>query len=302
MELYQLRTFVKIVEAGSLTRAAQELYTSQPAISAQLKALEDELGVTLFERTSRGMQPTPKGGLLYQQAVDTLAAAAKLKSDALQLREELVGDLRVGVHTDFEFMRVGELHRRLIAHHPQVRPHFTQSMSSLILPDIRRGALDAGFHFGPCRYADLASTQLDEVPMRVVGPAAWRETVVDASLADLADLPWVYTSETCPFFALMQELFDGVERQPRKVAYVDSEDAVRALIRAGSGISMLRADDAARLQTDGEAVCWPGETPSLRLGLAVARQRTGEPLIGALRRLVGELWQRDAPALDSIGA
>ena len=78
MEFYQLNTFVKVADEGNLTRAAERLFTSQPAISAQIKALEEELGVELFERSSRGMRLTAKGQLLYDQAAATLAAAEQL--------------------------------------------------------------------------------------------------------------------------------------------------------------------------------------------------------------------------------
>jgi len=296
MELYQLNTFVKIADEGSLTRAAELLFTSQPAISAQIKALEEELGVALFERSSRGMQLTAKGRLLYDQAVETLDAAAKLKADAQDLQQELVGELHIGVHTDFEFMRIGELHRLLQARHPRISPHFTQSMSSEILPDIRRGVLDAGFFFGPCQFADLAVDTLAEVPMRIVAPVAWSERIRDASLPDLAQLPWVYTSPTCPFYALNQGLFSGLGDEPDKVAYVDSEDAVRELVRAGAGLSILRADDAARMEASGGTVSWAGEAPGIELGFAVRRQRAGEPLVSAVQDLIAEMWL-DSPLL-----
>src|SRR5262252_9431477 len=61
MELYQLRSFLAVAEAGNLTRAAEKLHLSQPALSAQIRSLEDELEVTLFERTSGGMTPTAAG-------------------------------------------------------------------------------------------------------------------------------------------------------------------------------------------------------------------------------------------------
>lgn len=296
MELYQLNTFVKIADEGSLTRAAELLFTSQPAISAQVKALEDELGVTLFERSSRGMRLTAKGRLLYDQAVETLNSAAKLKGQARQLQQQLVGELRIGVHTDFDFMRIGELHRLMQTRHPRISLHFTQSMSAEILPDIRRGTLDAGFFFGPCQFADLAIDTLAEVPMRIVAPADWGARVEPASLQELGRLPWVYTSQSCPFRTLNQALFSELEEEPDKVAYVDSEDAVRTLIRAGAGLSVLRADDAARMQASGEAVCWPGNTPGIALGFAVQRQRTGEPLTSAIQAVIAEMWL-DSPEL-----
>lgn len=302
MELYQLNTFVKIADEGSLTRAAELLFTSQPAISAQIKALEEELGVTLFERTSRGMQLTPKGRLLYNQAVETLTAAAKLKGQAKDLQQELVGEARIGIHTDFDFMRIGELHRALHDKHPQVSPHFVQSMTADILPDLRRGKLDAGFFFGPCRFADLAVDTLAEIPMQIIGPADWGDELRNASLDDLGNLPWVYTSDTCPFFTLTQDLFDPLGQEPRKVAYVDSEDAVRELIRAGAGVSMLRADDAARLQDQGAGVCWHGDAPSIELNFAVQVQRTGEALIDAVRTVVSSLWLDRSATANRVGA
>jgi DNA-binding transcriptional LysR family regulator len=293
VELYQLKTFVQIADEGSLTRAAECLFTSQPAISAQLKALEEELGVTLFTRTPRGMQLTDKGRLLYEQARETLHAAARLKSEAQALRQELVGDVRIGVHTDFDFVRVGELHRRLAQQHPRIKPHFVQSMSALILPDIRRGQLDAGFFFGPCKHADLRPTSLASLPMRIVGPAAWGPRISEATLDQLATLPWVYTSETCPFYTLSQGLFNGSDVDLRTVAYVDSEDAVRELIRTGAGLSLLRDDDARRMAERGDAVIWPGAGPTIELGFAVHHQRSAEPVIRAVREIVVSMW-RDA--------
>jgi DNA-binding transcriptional LysR family regulator len=68
MELYQLRSFVAIAELGQLTRAAEKLHVSQPAVSAQLKALEDKLGLVLFERTASGMVLTAPGARLLAEA------------------------------------------------------------------------------------------------------------------------------------------------------------------------------------------------------------------------------------------
>jgi len=302
MELYQLNTFVKIADEGSLTRAAQLLFTSQPAISAQIKALEEELGVALFERSSRGMQLTAKGRLLYDQALETLNAAARLKGQAQELQQELVGELRIGVHTDFEFMRIGELHRQLHTSHPRIGPHFIQGMSAQILPDIRRGALDGGFFFGTCRLADLSVYHLADVPMRIVGPADWGDRISGAPLHELAGLPWVYTSDTCPFFELTRNLFADLDTEPERVAYVDSEDAVRELIRAGAGISLLRDDDATAMQDRGEAVCWSGQTPVIELGFAVQRQRAGEPLVSALQSVITTMWLDDGMGSDSAEA
>ncbi|TXD86455.1 LysR family transcriptional regulator, partial [Mitsuaria sp. TWR114] len=79
MELYQLKSFLAVVAERNLTRAAEKVFTSVPAVSAQIKALEEELGVQLFERSSRGMTLTAAGEKLAEEARRTLDAAQRLR-------------------------------------------------------------------------------------------------------------------------------------------------------------------------------------------------------------------------------
>lgn len=106
MELYQLGSFAAVAESGHLTRAADRLHLSQPALSAQIKALEDELGVALFERLSSGMELTPAGRRLLPEAHKVVAAAQVLRSHASAFKGEVAGRVSVGTVSDPNFIRV----------------------------------------------------------------------------------------------------------------------------------------------------------------------------------------------------
>ncbi|MBR9883158.1 MAG: LysR family transcriptional regulator [Oceanospirillales bacterium] len=290
MELYHLKTFVKVADEGNLTRASQALFTSQPAISAQIKALEEELGVQLFSRTPRGMLLTQSGRQLYEQAKLTLNAADQLRIKASRLREELVGELRVGMHTDYEYLRVGELYQLIAARHAQLVPHFLQSSSGRVLNELRHDELDAGFMFGPCRAADMEVTPLGEVEMRIIAPKAWAERIAGASLEQIAQLPWVYTTPGCPFYLLFEALFESGTQLPRQIVWCDNEDAIRTLIRAEVGLSVVRVDDAERAVSEGYGGCWHVAVPGMLINQVMLKQRAREPALIALRESVQTLW------------
>ena len=95
-----------VAELGHLTRAAERLHVSQPALSAQIKSLEDELDVVLFERSAAGMTLTKAGRDLLPAALDVLAAAQRLRGRAAEMQGALHGKLRLGTVADPELTRV----------------------------------------------------------------------------------------------------------------------------------------------------------------------------------------------------
>src|SRR5882757_4762458 len=97
MELRHLRYFVAIAEEGSFTRAAERLWVAQPGLSTQIRRLEKELGIQLFERHTRGVDLTVAGGLLLERARVALAAAEAAAATGANIRDGVSGALRVGL-------------------------------------------------------------------------------------------------------------------------------------------------------------------------------------------------------------
>ena len=97
MDLRQLRYFVAVFEHGNLSRAAEDIPISQPALTRSVKMLEDELGVELFHRHARGAAPTPAGERFYHHAKSILAECVRAREDALEAEERLSGGVSIGV-------------------------------------------------------------------------------------------------------------------------------------------------------------------------------------------------------------
>ncbi len=110
MDLTQLRAFISVAHEGNLTRAAEKLHLTQPAVSLQIKALQESLGLALFNRSAAGMVLTAEGNTLLPLAERILADVQELRRHATGLRSSenaLSGSLAIGTILDPEFIRLG---------------------------------------------------------------------------------------------------------------------------------------------------------------------------------------------------
>ena len=142
MELYQLRSFSEVARTGNLSRAAKELCASQPAVSAQIKALEEELGLPLFSRTPRGMVLTSSGEALMERARTVMDAAEALAGEARRLRGEPEGALRLGALSDPEILHLGRILTILQERHPALSVELRHATSGVLREELLSGKLD----------------------------------------------------------------------------------------------------------------------------------------------------------------
>jgi len=291
MELYQLRTFVAVAEEGNLTKAAERIYASQPAVSGHIKALEEELGLPLFVRSPRGMRLTDVGKGLKLKADTVLLAAEDMANLAAGYREELTGSLSIALNTDTGFLRVAELSAAMADAHPKLRLKFLQGNSGSILKDVRDRRVDAGFSFFDNRYAEVAFIHLKEIPVRVVAPASWSAKVHGLPLDGLAALPWVRPDRECPFMKVLEGVFEGSGIAITDYIEADSEDVIRELVASGKGVSLLKQSDADAMVREGTAViCETGPMLSLSINFVYPKSRENDPVISALTEVVRSLW------------
>jgi DNA-binding transcriptional LysR family regulator len=299
MELYQLRSFVAVAEAGHLTRAAEKLHVSQPAVSAQIKALEDELEVALFSRTPNGMVLTSAGQRILADAGSVLAAARALINNAVALKGQVSGKVRVGTLSDPDFIRVGEFLNATVERHPLLQVELHHEISGAAFAKVRDGELDASFYFGELAHPKVAGLALRGIAYRIAAPAAWRDRVAGADWNLLARLPWVITPAISTHHDLVRKLFDKHGVAPLKVVEADQEFVIANLVESGVGVSLIREELALAMQAAGEVCLWGEVNLQTTLWFIYAKERESDPATNALLEVLNDTWNlREAIGLE----
>lgn len=161
MELRVLNYFVATAQELNMTRAAQKLLVSQPALSRQIADLEDELGVKLFNRQPRHLTLTPAGQYLYEQAKEILTLASKTKSN-LQSSSVISGDLTIAAGESFAMQRLMNIVSNIIRDYPTVKIHILSGDYEFAERRLDTGAVDFAVIIGNLPLDNYASLQLPE--------------------------------------------------------------------------------------------------------------------------------------------
>lgn len=302
MELYQLRSFATVAKMGHLTRAAEKLHLSQPAVSAQIKALEEELELALFERTPSGMVLTSAGARLLADAESVLVAARALLNVAKALTGEIIGRLRVGTSSDPGFIRVGEFLNVHIERHPLLEVELCQEVTGTAFAKVLHGELDASFYYGDLEHPAMDGLRLRESVYRVAAPAAWSRRVLNASWNELALLPWIITPSISSHYKLVHALFARYGTEPAEVVEADQESVIANLVVSGVGLSLIREDLALEKQASGEMCLWKDERLQSTLWFIYLLARKNDPAIVALVNVLRDIWDLPEHQAHDIGA
>jgi DNA-binding transcriptional LysR family regulator len=243
MELRHLRYFAAVAEELNLTRAATRLRVAQPALSRQMRDLEEELQTPLFERTRAGVQLTRGGKAFYQRARAILAQAADAANEARTAGGVIAGRLVLGYPSGLHLERLAPALAAFRREHPKVEFDFLYGLNGPQLKALREGRMDLAFVTLPVALDGLAHRVVWRVPFKVVlprrHPLARRR---EFELADLRGEDFVFcTRESRP------EFYDDFFRhcanagfRPRVASEVGGYPTnMLGLISVGVGVSVL---------------------------------------------------------------
>jgi DNA-binding transcriptional LysR family regulator len=248
MELRHLRYFVAVAEAGSLTRAAEGLGMQQPPLGQQIRSLEREIGVQLFDRRSRCISLNAAGNVFLEDARDILRRAENAAEHVRRFDQGESGTLRIGLTSSASFHAlVPELLRRFRQTHPRVKIEVEESETYELILGLRAQRIDAAvLRIATGQFPDLASTIVAEEDMVVAVPLGHpfaKPARRPITLRMLNDQPLVvYRRPDGPgIFEGILRAFADAGVTPRIVDEVHRLIAAINLVAAGRGLTLVPA-------------------------------------------------------------
>ncbi|OGR15088.1 MAG: hypothetical protein A2277_20770 [Desulfobacterales bacterium RIFOXYA12_FULL_46_15] len=291
MEIYQLEAFIAVSETGNLTRAAQMMNISQSALSSQIKALERELGVGLFIRQPRGMQLSRVGEKMISEARAVVQASLQMKQKAMDLHTRISGSLNIGINTDPKFLQVSDISKRMTEQMPGVSLSYIESRTFETSQMLRQEKIDVGFHYGRIQEDSIFSLTLSMVDICVVIPIGMAKHMEHERIETIATLPWVWTRHGCPFHLEFQNRLRGKNLKLNPVTEAVEENIVKELVKSGTGLALMRKDEALELVREGAAIIWNGFEMKILLGIACLEKRQSEKIISGFLNALKEKYK-----------
>jgi DNA-binding transcriptional LysR family regulator len=298
MELRRLRYFVAVAEELSFNRAARRLHMAQPPLSVQIKNLEQELGVLLFERTSRGVLLTEAGELLLEEARRILVQVDQTVSLVRRVGQGEVGRLALGFVPSASNEALPPILGAFRERFPGVELFLREMRPDLVVRRLHERQIDAGLLYLPLEDPSLGIERISREPLVLALPEKHplvSEGQVD--LASVAEEPFILPAS----YQQMPGLYGQVVETCRQAGFVPKAvqkdvwlmQTIVGLVAGGTGVALVPAS-LRNLHTRGVVYRFVrGLTPTVELGMIWRREDQGTVLASFLRVARG-FWDESA--------
>jgi len=300
-----LRCFITVAQEGTVSRAASLLHLTQPAVSLQLKGLEETTGLQLFNRTPGGFTLTEAGAALLPLAHKAISAANEFAAAADALRQAQRSRLRVGTILDPEFTRLGSFVRSLTAVSQGTEIILRHGMNDDLLAQIGKGDLDVSYYINASP-VDALSSQPDYertieggkfqlAPLlrfvyRVIAPTEWSDKVLGKDWPELAALPWLATPASSAHRRLLDNVFRPLGSLPTRVGFTDQEEATIDFVESGVCLSLARDFVLDRITRKRNFIVADRVSLTCELSFACLASRRHEPAISQAFEAMRAVW------------
>lgn len=278
MDLKQLTALVVVAEVGSVTRAARLLHLVQPAVTRQIRLLEEELDVTLFERTRQGMVATPVGERLVERARRVLGELERARAEIRAETAELSGIATVGVLESVMDLVVEPLVGAVAGRLPGVDLRILTAYSGHLQQWLDVGDVDMSLLYNLTDSPSLSVVSLlDEALWAVAPPAAGLDPDEPVPMAGLLLHPLVLPVAGHGLRILFEQARSGLDVAPQIAIETNSMHLQKRLVLAGYGWTILPAAGVSADVTAGVLSAAPLSEPDVTRSLVLALRRGSRP-------------------------
>lgn len=288
MLLQHLETFCRVVEEGGVTAAAQALNMSQPAVTKQLRALEDDMKSRLLERKGRRPQLTPAGELVYDYAKRVQQLIRECRTGVEGLEQPGKGLVTIGAVLTLALFTLPELLADYTRRNPLVKVHVKTGTIHQTVQMLLRGDIDLGFVTSPVNHDEVETIPLFRDPVVVVsGPKS--QLPKELTVAHLNRLPMISFQKASKFRAYLDYVLEQYGIHPNIIMEFDSHEAVKTMVALGFGIAMIPYSSVREDVAQGRLVTLTAEglpDISRMTCLLLRRERNHPPAVTAFVDLV----------------
>lgn len=255
MLLQQLVTFCAVVDEGGFTRAAEFLDMSQPAVSKQVKTLEERVGTPLFVRTGRKASLTPAGEIVYAYAKRIIHTIEEMQGALAALAVPGSGRLSIGAVPTVAVFTLPDLLGAFSKRHPLVVVHVRTGSIDDVVQMVLRGEIDVGLVTVPVTHELLQTIPLfrDRILLVAQPDTPWAAKRI-IQPAELTGMPMIAYERASKFRRYVDAGFDAAGIAPDVIMEFDSHEAVKAMVLAGLGVAMMPSSVVARDLEQGRLV------------------------------------------------
>lgn len=244
MEFRQLSYFVAVVDTGSISAASRQVHVAQPALTRQIRLLEEDLNTRLLERHARGVSPTVAGKALYNEAMQLLDTRTRMRTRLSELGQGVIGKVSLGVTvTHLWVPEISMLLRRYRDRYRKVAFEVFPLLSGPQLERLHEGTLDVGILYldsGLQPGLDTRLLQRDYLMLAVPETSQWAKTP-PSRLADLKDVDfvWGFRSISPLYYDRVMAHFERLDFAPRVVQYGADNITILSMVAAGLGVAVV---------------------------------------------------------------
>jgi DNA-binding transcriptional LysR family regulator len=239
MDLDNLKTFIEVARLGSFSRAAEKVLRSQPAVSAQIRQLEQEYGQRLFDRNAKSVRLTPAGDVVLDYARQLLALQAKSHQAVSEQDGVRSGTLSIGANEGTFLYVLPKILARYHKQFPKVKISVYRSFTHKVTEKVEEGAVDLGVLTMPVK-----SPSLEVIPvfrdriLLMVGPSSPLFGETSATLEEFAAQP-IILPKTGSMRKLMEKHLRPFREELNATMELTSVVMIKRFVRAGFGVSLI---------------------------------------------------------------